>query len=363
MRKLLVYTLHLSIMVSLFLLGCSKPASTQQPGRTVTDRLGRTVTIPDRVEKIVAIGVGALRLYTYAGSLDKLVGVEQVEHSADPGRPYTQINEALFASLPIIGQGGPNNSPDPERLLNVSPDVIFTTYAANAADADQLQRNIGIPVIALQYGNSFWGEDVRKSLELIGEVTGDLTKAKAASDFIASCYDDLQYRTKDILDKPSVYIGALGFRGAHGIESTQGQFAPFLALNANNVVDETGQTGSVMIDKEKLIEWAPDIMFLDVNGYASVLEDYQSNARYYDSLAPVQNDSVYGMLPYNFLTTNIDTAIVNTYYMGTIIYPEAFADIDALQKADEIYKALLGQEFYQQMVTDFGGFQKLSVGK
>ena len=37
---------------------------------TVTDLLGREVTVPAEVEKVVAIGPGALRLYVYAGVLD-----------------------------------------------------------------------------------------------------------------------------------------------------------------------------------------------------------------------------------------------------------------------------------------------------
>lgn len=60
-------------------------------------------------------------------------------------------------------------------------------------------------------------------------------------------------------EKPSVYVGGLGARGTHGIESTQGNYSLFNAVNAKNVVDETGQTGSIMIDKEKLIEWDPGV--------------------------------------------------------------------------------------------------------
>ena len=381
MRKILVYILLLAFIASL--VGCSQatpPPITQNTQvtvaeqtpevmepeqsseRTVTDLLGRTVTIPYNVESTVAIGVGALRLYVYAGPLDMLVGVEQVEHDAAVGRPYTVINAELFASLPVIGLGGPNNAADPERLLNAAPDVIFTTYSTEASDADQLQQSIGIPVIALSYGSSFWDEEVRRSLELIGEVMGSVEKAQAASDFIASSFEDLQNRTRDIQDRPSVYVGALGFRGAQGIESTQGRFAPFVALNAINVADETGQAGPFMIDKEMLIEWAPDFIFLDLNNLNLVLEDYRTNPAFYHSLAAVQNDTVYGILPYNFLTTNIDTAIAVTYFIGTIIYPEAFADIDPVQKADEIYRALLGQEFYQQMVADFGGFRRIAIG-
>ena len=51
-------------------------------------------------------------------------------------------------------------------------------------------------------------------------------KAQAAIDFILGCKEDLESRTQDIpeADRPTAYVGALGARGAHGIESTRGQY-------------------------------------------------------------------------------------------------------------------------------------------
>ena len=46
---------------------------------TVTDTLGRTVTVPADAQKFVAIGPGALRLYCYVGDTGKIAGIEQTE--------------------------------------------------------------------------------------------------------------------------------------------------------------------------------------------------------------------------------------------------------------------------------------------
>ncbi|WDC84832.1 hypothetical protein PL321_04230 [Caloramator sp. mosi_1] len=64
-------------------------------------------------------------------------------------------------------------------------------------------------------------------------------------------------------------------KGMHGIESTQGKYSLFTALNIKNAGDETGKTGSVMIDKEKLIEWNPNIIFIDLGGLEIVKQDYE----------------------------------------------------------------------------------------
>ncbi len=348
--------------------GCGSAAQTGGEQVIGTDLLGRQVSIPAVVERVVAAGPGALRLYVYAGPLDYVVGVEQIEIDMPTGRPYMLANP-LLATLPVIGQGGPNNALDPEKILAVTPDVIFSTYAADAAAADELQTKTGIPVVVLSYGGknfgttAIFGQTVQDSLLLVGQITGQTDKAQAAVDFIKQAQQDLEDRTKDIsdADKPSVYLGGLGARGAHGIESTQGQYVLLDVIHAKNVVDETGKSGSMMIDKEKLLEWDPDFIFIDQGGYAAVVDDYQKSPAFYEALSAVENGNIHSQLPYNYYNTNIDTAIADAYYLGKILYPEAFDDIDPAGKADEIYQALLGQPLYAQMAETFGGFGELTL--
>ena len=360
----------LVLALSSFLTGCTTANSGKSDTVTVTDLLGREVAVPIEVNRIVAIGPGALRLYVYAGNLEYVVGVEQIEANNPTGRPYLLANPDL-AELPVIGQGGPNNAPDPERILTLMPDVIFSTYATEASVADELQDKTGIPVVAISYGHSGFGatnlfaQGVPDSLLLIGQITGDSTKAQAAIDFLNQALEDLGKRTAGIPEagKPSVYVGALGARGTHGIESTQGNYSLLNAIHAKNVVDETGESGSMMIDKEKLLAWDPDYLFIDQGGFAAVMEDYRKNPTFYESLSAVQNGRVYAQLPYNYYNTNIDTALADAYYLGTILYPAAFADVDPVQKADEIYKALLGHPAYAQMAEAFGGFKPLQLSE
>jgi iron complex transport system substrate-binding protein len=334
----------------------------------VTDMLGRQVTLPHPANRVVAIGPGALRLYVYAGNLAYVVGVEQMETGDVSGKPYMIANPDL-AKLPVIGQGGPNNAPDPEKLLTVQPDVIFSTYATDVAAADELQAQTGIPVVVVTYGGfgitSIFGENIQNSLKLIGQVIGDTAKADQTSAFIQQAREDLENRTKDIpdSDKPTVYVGGLGAKGTHGIESTQGQYALLDVIHAKNVVDETGKSGSVMIDREKLLEWNPDFLFIDQGGYATVVEDFQKDPTFYQALSAVQNGQVYSQLPYNYYSTNIDTAIADAYFLGKTIYPDAFNDVDPVQKADEIYQAMLGKAVYAQMAENFSGFGPLVLGK
>ena len=369
--KKTIYSLLSLLFIGLFLFSaCNAASQTGDETITVTDMLGREVTIPANVERIVAIGPGALRFYVYAGNLDYVVGIEEMDASSNTGRPYMIVNPSL-AELPVIGQGGPSNAPDPEKLLTVTPDVIFSTYATETGLADELQEKTGIPVVAISYGGQGFGvtdifdETIQESLLLIGEICGTTDQAQAVVDFIQEAQQDLSGRTVDIADadKPSVYIGGLGSKGTHGIESTQGEYMLLDVIHANNVVDGTGESGSVMVDKEKLLDWDPDFIFIDQGGFAAVVEDYQKNTTFYEALSAVQNGQVYSQLPYNYYNTNLGTAIADAYYLGKILYPEAFADIDPIEKADQIYESLLGQGVYDQMAEMFGGFGALNLSE
>jgi iron complex transport system substrate-binding protein len=92
-----------------------------------------------------------------------------------------------------------------------------------------------------------------------------------------------------------------------------------------------------------------------------VQEDYKKNPQFYQSLRAVKKGQVYSLMPYNYYTTNIDTAIADAYFAGKVIFPEQFKDIDPAKKADEIYQFLLGKPLYEQMAKDYGGFRKLDL--
>lgn len=331
-------------------------------GMTVTDLAGRTVELPGPAETVVAIGPGALRLVCYLDGAADVVGIENVEKQWGPsGRPYMLAHPELL-ELPVIGQGGPDSAPDPEMLLEVSPDVIFAAYLVDAAKADELQSRTGIPVVVLSYGQlGTFDASLLESIRLAGEVMGRDGRALDVVAFIEGCQADLGARAGDVADadEPSVYVGGLGMKGAHGLESSSGAYPPLVALGARNLVDETGSAGSVMIDREKLIVWDPDIILIDEGGLQMVTADYREDPGFYRSLTAVESGSVYGFLPFNYYTTNVDTALADAYFMGTVIYPEEFKDIDPLAKADEIYSFLLGTELYDRMAEDYGGFVKI----
>jgi len=330
----------------------------------IVDAIGREVEVPKEVNRIICSGPGCLRLIVYLNATDKVVGIEGFEKKKGTGRPYILAHPELL-DLPVIGNGGPaeiGKGPNLEQVLKVQPDVIFITYVTKEK-ADEIEQKTGIPVVVLSYGKlaTFNNKDLFDSIELAGKILNKEERAEEVVKFIKDCQNDLKDRTKDIPEenKPTLYVGGIGFKGMHGIDSTSCNYPPFMATNTKNVADELNKPSHVFITKEQLLMWNPDTIFIDEGGMKLVREDYNKNPEYYNSLEAFKDENVYGLLPYNYYTTNIGTALADTYYVGKVAYPEQFDDVNPEQKADEIYTFLVGKPVYNTMKEKLGGFGKI----
>lgn len=151
--------------------------------------------------------------------------------------------------------------------------------------ADNIQTQTKIPVVAVAQGTLF-GDDYDQALELIGDICGVSDRAKAVVSYIHQCLDDLAARTKDILDadKPTVLSAAATFKGAHGIEGVRIKDPVMTAASVNNVAkDASGEGSAVIVDKEQILGWNPNTVFLDSGGVSLVKKDAKEHPDYYKS--------------------------------------------------------------------------------
>ncbi len=325
---------------------------------TITDLTKRTVTVPKSPDRIICVSPGTLRLICYLGAQDKVVGVEKFEKSRPVGRPYWIANPQL-AKLPAIGPGGPksiNSEPDLEAVLKVKPDVIFISYM-KAPKAEELQQKIGIPVVVISYGRfATFDPVIFESLKVLGTILGKEERAKEITSFIRSARKDLLKRVEGVSDdaKPTVYVGAIGYKGTQGIESTDASYVPLEWVKARNTAKNIQKEGHIFIDKEQLMSWSPDIIFIDGGGMRQVKEDAKKKPDYYSGLTAFRSDKVHLLFPFNWYMTNVGTAVADAYACGKTLYPDRFTDVDLPEKADEIYAFFVGKPVYQQMKKTFG---------
>ena len=339
-----------ALILSLALLaGCAAPAAPETGAvRTVTDVWGREVAVPETVETIACVGSGAPRMAAYLGVMDRLVGAEDHDLEGEtPLRDYSPAWYDALKDLPSVGAGGGSgaNNAYPEELITLGPDVILAGFSAEAAD--ELQSQTGIPVVCVRYiSNGLADESFYAALEVFAGTVGAEERCEALLAYIDACKADLAGRTADLPAeaRPTVYAGAVTFNGRHGFTGTYSHFGPLDAVGAVNVADTEGQEGYYETDREQVLTWDPDVIFVDFNGLSLINEDYASNPDFYNSLTAVKEGRVYSQISFRYSATNTELALADAYYMGKVLYPEEFADVDMAAKFDEIFETMLGVE-------------------
>lgn len=329
--------------------------------KVLTDGAGREVKIPEKVESIVCLNVGALRYTCYMQAQDLVVGVEDYEQKQNMARPYNYVNYELFKELPVVGSNGEHYT---EEIIAADPDVIVMSFYDDT-DADALQETTGIPVVLVPGSDCMMDENAYETFRIMGEVYGKEERAEELTDYLDEVKKDLETRTAGVSEeeKPTVYVGGVSFKGAHGFEGTEAFYGPFDAIHAKNLADETGQTGAFDIDVEQVLSWNPDVIFLDFNGLDLIREDYKTNTEFYEQLKAVQEGKVYSQISFRSSASNLDTALADTYYAASILYPEQFADINPEEKADEIFEKLLGTKFYADLKENGYEFRQIQISE
>ncbi len=363
--------LFLSVLLILSFSACSNPKGDSQQGaskpdtvtetaaRTITDAAGRKVEVPEKVERVVCVGVGALRYTCYMQGQDLVVGVEDYETKPGMSRLYNYVNYDQFKDLPVIGGNG---DPYVEEIIHVNPQVIVLGASANV-DADDLQSKTGIPVVLLAYNDTALEEATFDTFRILGELFGKEERAKELDEYLKQLQKDLNDRTAGVTDKPSVYVGGVSFKGAHGFEGTEANYGPFQLAGANNLADTTDQTKAFDIDKEQVLTWDPDVIFLDFNGMELIREDYEKNPDFYHSLTAVKEGRVYSQISFRSHAVNLDTMLADGYYAASVLYPEQFADVNIEEKTGEIFTKLLGSNPYDDLKEAGYEFRAITIGE
>jgi iron complex transport system substrate-binding protein len=360
------------VISTLCITGCNPSDGSDAAGsnptaetRIVIDSLGREVEIPMVIETIIPLG-NTPRMITYLQLADKAVGIGSLNaNKITPVTAYAYANRELWKDIPHVGtDAGGARDYYPEQIIALNPDVILCTYPEDLAN--EIQNKTGIPVIAVPMGTLF-ESDFNDALLMIGDICGVTERAEEVIAYIDRCLTDLQTRTEGIPEenKPSILGAAATYKGVHGIDSVYSRYPVFEAIAAKDVaIGVSDFVGGVMIDKEMILSWDPEYIMLDSGGVPLVQEDYKENPEYFKQLQAVTNNNIYMYPSSTSYYSNVEIPLVNSYYVASIIYPEAFEDISFEDKANEIFKFFLGEEHYVETLQAFGaGYLPMDLGE
>src|SRR5450631_1388285 len=315
----------------------SVPASAAQ----FEDSAGRAVTIPDRVERVMAAGPpAAVVLYVLAPQ--KMIGW------TTPPRP----NEREFLlpavrDLPELGRlTGRGDTANIEVVLQAKPDLIFdfgsvtATYSSLAA---RVQDQTGVPYLLLDGRLDRTAETVR----LLGKALGVKERADRIAAYIEETEEHLDERLKDLpaAARHRVYLA----REPNGLETgLAGSINTEIIERAGGInvaARGTLRGGIANVSMEQVIAWAPDtIITWDANFFAGLATN-----PLWATVPAVMAKRAYlaPRLPFGWIDAPPSiNRVIGLRWIARLLYPDRFPE-DIHTTAREFFKL-----FYQSEPDD-----------
>lgn len=160
LRKILLFV----FICALVLTNCKSETpqtETTKPMRQVTDDLGKTVRLPQKIERVISLAPNLTENIFAVGAGDRLVGVT------------TFCNYPLEAEK--IRKVSDTQTPNVETIIALKPDVVFVSTASQLENFTKTLAEKNIAVFVTNPNNL---EDVFRNLKTFGELFGTEEKAE-----------------------------------------------------------------------------------------------------------------------------------------------------------------------------------------
>ena len=376
MKKVFALVLCLTMMLTLASCGPMEEEK-KAGGIAITDMVGREITVhPGTYQRVVCIGAGALRMYSYVGDMNLLCGVEDIDNTSlaqrpamfdTVARPYVMAYEELLQKLPSCGVGGPMaQAAEAEKILSCDPDIVISEFE-DVDKSNALQEQLGVPVITLSTGkDGVFDQKFFDSMTLLGKIFGKEDRAQELVQFVKDEQAAIEATVAGIADadKPSVYICGLGNWGTTDHLMTAENFVSFRVAGVKNAVSGLGMEGVGPIEEEKFVSLGEeiDIAIVDAAAVKNIKPLLEQDPHLFDACKAWREGEIYLEMAYNAYYTNYEIALANTWFIAKTVYPERFKDIDMTEKLNQITKMFQGKELAEEIYNcpaSYGGYQKI----
>ncbi|MEG0869022.1 MAG: ABC transporter substrate-binding protein [Hafnia sp.] len=323
--------------------------------RTVIDQLGRQVTIPDRVNRVVVLQHQTLNLLVQLDAADDVVGVLS-SWKKQLGPEFERFSPRL-ATIPMPGDLTQVNL---ESLLAEHPQVVFVANYAPPEMISQIEK-AGIPVVAISLRRDAQSEKgklnpqmndeeqaynlgLQEGIRLIAKVVNRESQGEALIDYAFKQRETVGARLKDIpVDQRMRVYMANPDLTTYG----SGKYTGLMMQHAGAInVAATSIKGYKQVSMEQVLSWNPQVIFVQDRYPDEVTKITRDPA--WQGIDAVKNKRVYLMPEYAkaWGYPMPEALAIGELWMAKHLYPQRFQDIDMNKAANDYY-----QRFYRTAWT------------
>ena len=299
---------------------------------TVTDQIGREVTIEQEAKKIVSGYYISTSTLIGLDLEDRLVGVEAKAAERE-------IYEKSAPDLLAMPQVGSLKAFDLEACIALKPDLVI--LAAKQKDSIKALEDLGIKVLVV---NPETGEKMTEMIDLLGKVSGKEERAKELLSFIKEKEADVTSLVASE-EKPSVYLaGNANFLETAGAKMYQSSLIE--TAGGSNVAAEIADTYWAGISYEQFLSWNPQYIILASDATYTV-EDVLNDPNLVNADA-VKNKNVYQMpKDTEAWDSPVPSSVLGSVWLSGILHGDKVEKESYLEVANEYYEKFYGFTYSQ----------------
>ena len=294
---------------------------------TVTDHLGREVTIEKQPESFVSGYYISTSLMIALGLDDKLVGVEA---KADKRNIY-KLSVPELTSLPSVGTA---KEFDLEGCAALKPDLVIVPVKLK--DSIPAMEELGLTVIAV---NPEDDAKLMETIDMISTAANVVEKGQTLEYWISDTTAEL-VQSLEGKETPSVYLAGnsalLQTAGPEMYQSTLIEHAG--GVNAASEITDTYWADT---SYEQILSWNPDYIILAADA------DYDVDSVLNDSAladcTAIKEGHVY-QIPSDIeaLDSPVPASFLGSYYVASVLHPDVVTEDDFKTAEKNFYETFYG---------------------
>jgi iron complex transport system substrate-binding protein len=311
-----IYTLlGLLLFAGLLLSGCTPsqagPAAQSEPAQpvsiTLTDGLGRSVTLDGPPQRIVSLAPSNTEILFAIGAGQQVVGRDE----------FTNYPEESLALPSVGGSWGDYNT---EAIVELNPDLVLAAEINPPELVESLEK-LGLTVFLLPNPTDIDG--IYQIMETAAQLSGHEAETDILVESLKQRVEAVTNQTAQLTDRPSVFYELDSTEPNAPYTAGAGTFVELLIEMAGGAnIGSAMDSPWAQISLEQLVVLDPDIILLGDSAYGVTPESVTARAGW-ESISAVVNDRVY---PFNDdLASRPGPRMVDGLEaMARLIQPEVF---------------------------------------
>ncbi len=285
------------------LAACGSPAA---PSKTITDREGSQIQLPDKAERIISMAPSITEILVGLGLSEHIVATDE----------YSRGLEGLPEGLPVFDM----MNPDAEQILALQPDILFATGMSKFTGDDPfaLLRTGGVCLTYIPAAGSL--KAIEQDIAFIGEVTGRQAQAQTMVDEMRGALQAVAERIPTQATPPRVYFEIYNSPMLYSFG--QGVFLDDMLqqLGAENIFADKREWISVA--EEIIVERRPDVIITNAQQPDHPAEAILQRSGW-EATPALQNGRVYE-IDYRASTQPSQHVVKAFAEIAKVLYPEVF---------------------------------------